>query len=261
MPRVAVPVINSPYGLHDGHKAVINYAKQFGDVYVNVGDNIRERNRYLETGQDLNVPPTDLTKIQQDCNELNVQIILPDYIHGVEQKRGLAHKRAKDFVDIYEDLLISKFYIKHVVGALTTNFILPPGLERQFDFVVCSAEPIAFFFKKVALLSGMYGERPIFKQIIKDIYGIKVGSSWMNVPFSKQRAREIIDTTRSQYQVGDNPNIVTEINKTLLQNENWKVTQIIVFEGGFVEGHIEDVWFSYPTNPGTAIVNNIDYFE
>jgi len=261
MPRVAVPIINSQHGLHDGHKAIIAYAKQFGDVYVSLGENIRGRNHYLETGKGEHKKKEDTSKVEQDCAKLEINLIMPDYIQVSEERRISAYNRASTFINMCKDLLILEIYVKQAISAFATIFLLSPGLERQFDFIVHGPEPIAFFFKKIALLSGAYGQRPIYNQITKDKDRIKIGSTWMNVPFSKKRARKIIDDAKSQYKIGDNKNLVKEINESSLKNDDWKVSYITVYEGGFVQGRIEDTGFSYPTNPGTAIVNNIDYFE
>lgn len=261
MPKVFVPLINNKHGLHKGHQAIIKFAKKYGDVHITLSENTKDRNHYLETGKGTPKYKINASKIQEDCEKLNVKIIFPDYIKVSEERRTLVYNRATSFINICRDYLISENYIRNAIGALASSLLVTPGIERQFDFIVYGPEPLAFFFRRVALLSGMHGERPIYKQIIKDKDGIKIGISWRDVPFSKKRAREVIDTTRSRYKIGDNAELVQEINHSLLNTEDWKVSQIIVYEGGFVDGRIEDVSFSYSTNPGTAIVNNIDYFE
>jgi len=261
MSRVSVPIINNPDGLHEGHKALIQFAKQYGDVYVALGERVQDRNKYIETGKTQSEYNIDAKKMKQDCDKIDVALVLPDFLEVSESRRILMYNRAVGFMETCKDLLISKLYIKEATFALASSLMRPQTLERQYDFLIYGPEPLPFFFKKIASMAGTYGERPIFKQVVKDKDNIKIGSSWKNAPINKKRARQIIDAARGRYKVGNNSDLVEEINNSMLSTEEWKVYEMIVYEGGFVEGRIEHTAFCYPTNPGLAVVHNIDYFE
>ena len=261
--KVGILISNNSNGLHKGHKELINFGKQFGDVTVYVIENMSMRNKYLLRGQGTDKYKVNLTKMQEGCNELGVSLKLQPYISISEQARLLYYEKARTFVEGYRKNLISQRYIQMAICSVMIGMIYTQSNQsisyNESNIMVAGPDVLSFFYKFIAQICG-WSDRKIFKQIIKDEYGLKESSSFYETPISydKDKLRRIVDSVRWRYEIGDNNKWVREINEKYA-TENFRVSEVLVYEDGFVEGRIEVTAFSFVTPVGLKIVEEVDY--
>ena len=256
MDRVGFQVVNSAKGLHLGHESVINFGKQFGKVTATPIENLLGRNRYLETGSGTSKYRINLGKLNADCEKLDIKIDKPTYIQVTEEKRISLYNQASSFVNIYRDFLLTERYIRQARCSLMAGKLTDP---KGYNLIVSGPEVLNFFYKRIANLFDV-PERKIYPSIVKDEYGLKRSSSSEAIPFDIKRLRRVIGGARDRYKIGDNEKLVKELNYSYPKTVGWRINDILVYEGGFVDGRIEVTSFSYLGPSGLCLLEEVDYY-
>ena len=258
MVKVSVPITRTNDGFHEGHKALIEFAKSIGEVSVTMVENPMHRNTYLLTGKGTSKYPINTVKFANDCKQLGVTYRKAVYLRLSEDVRLKRYEKAKKIVDRPEirEQLLAERYIRQAICSLMWTFSFT---NKGVDYIVQGPEVASFCFRAISRKTGKFLERKIFPRIVKDEHGLKTSSSWKNFPGDRSKLRPIVDDIRTSYQIGSNTELVKELNSSYPADRGWKFYDILVYERDTCR--LEVTSFDYVVNGAGGIVEEIDYYE
>lgn len=259
MAKVRLTVANQPNKtLHEGHKALINYGKQIGDVVVTIVEDNLARNRYLFTGQGTSKYQVDYTSLRESCETLQVQHTLFPYVLVPEETRLKAYEEASTLVNMFQDVLLEPRYTQFLLSSVMLSIL---GVKDDADVVLYGPEVQFFAWKKLSAILWRSKEILIYPHnFVKDQAGLKVGTRELPNHVDTTKWRSVINVARDKYKVGRNQELVAELNASYPASLGWRIHSILVYEGGFVDGRLEVTSFSVRTKAGLEIIDEVDYF-
>jgi hypothetical protein len=255
--KVGITVQRSDHGFHAGHLALIEYAKQFGDVYVQLVENLIARNHYLRTGQGSPKYQLDTKIYDEQCQALGIKYLKPVYITLEPARRQAAYEYARQTAEKFRSFLLADRYIDQATYAMMIRPSVWADKQSYPDMYIMGPEIVSFF---LARTWQTLHRTPIqiYPRIVKDECGLKASHSWKEVPFDKSRIRHVINGVRDRYKVGTNDDLVKELNLSYPPSVGWRVHDILVWDGP--RGRLEVTSFTYRTAAGMHIVEEIDYY-
>ena len=262
MGKVIVPIGNHSEGLHMGHTAVLDFAKTFpGTHVVKVGGRRNMWSTYLTTGTEF-VPEKTSSKLVQDIVDKDFLIEDQSIFHVTESWRVPMLRRATAFVSLYKDFLLTEENVQSAIAIVMGASAFQHSTRDRNDIIVKGPDVASFFQKSVNKL-GNSVDIEIFPKIIKNsTTRIKEQSSFNKIlPHYHQfvnRIRYMLDGAKDRYKIGKNDKLVQELNDAYALRA-WKIKNILIFEGGFVPGHLEIAQFEFPATEGTIMIEEIDY--
>ena len=264
MAKVCVKITNSDAGLHKGHEAVIQYAKQFGDVTVEILENLRDRNRYLETGHGTSIYPIEYKKLKDGCDKLSVGIEKPLYIQIPEETRLLYFDIASKIANESDKKIpfLTERYKKQAICSIMYG-ICRKAAGWNYDKVVYGPEVMSFFYKAISSTPWGHGENTeIYPYIVKDEDGLKLSTRSDKLPFKKNELKSAINASKNKYHVGRNDELVQELNQQYPTSIGWRWYEILVYENSHGSGRIEITSVSYVTSEGgLSLFDESEYYE
>lgn len=268
---IIVPIDGTPYPIHNGHKAVIKYAQEFGDTSVLLPLDVRGTNNYILNGTDAK--PENISIRIKSIKNLGVKCITVfvgnkgrDIVHNINRDKLLL--RANTMMEEYSKSLILPIYISMVTGLLYRYLWKKEATYKRLDATMSVRGPDIPSLFYASICEGL-GRPPckIYPKVIKnEKYGIQEQTSLMRLPANYSpylaRLKMVSDGIREKCQVGLNSELVTEVNNAYI-SVPWKIKDIIVYEGGFVKGRIEVIHyeFTFKDSPGSIIIEDSEYKE
>jgi len=233
--RVLVPMAGHDFGLHDGHRALIEWAKIFGDVHVAITPDWLKLQVYLLHGRKY-VPEQDISSQVKSIEDLGVPYhIRPPILIG-ESRRLELKKEVEAIIDCYSEEIILDRYRDFLIAAAMQRIIRKVG----YDLVVRAPEAPTFILKA---LQGPFGwiDMKIYHEIVKNKDGIKL-QSLLNreeiKSFDLKKLKKAEEDLRPTLKKGNNIELVREINLSI-QDPEWKLSNAAVFEGSIFKGRVE----------------------
>jgi hypothetical protein len=160
--KISVPMGSHPAGIHDGHRALIEYARSLGDEVIVPIIDVQATMKYIEKGvvpdisSDLNAQRQDIEK----CNAIPITREIGPVNRAHFEKLRESYGR---LVALYGDFLILERYKKLAFLSLVSAYINPV----KADLVIRGPEIVSFFMRSVGKLLGWVDIR-IFPGMIKD---------------------------------------------------------------------------------------------
>lgn len=266
MGKVVFNVTNTPSGLHNGHKAVIEFGKQLGNVEVHIVENLPARRKYLREGIGTKKYKVDISAIKDDCDALGVECVKPVYIDVPEQARVEAYSKAEAFVQFIGEQLFSGIYAGETsyryMGLMIDSLAVTRLLGHQgYDAMVTGPEVPFFVLQRFGKLLGT-SPIEIFPHIIKNQYGLKESSTInSNTFWCLSDLRGVLNGIKRHVTVGTNQKLIQEVNEAYPPVSGWRLLEATVYEGGFVNGRIEVYRFKVMSiNNDIKFVEDIDYY-
>ncbi len=263
MGKIVIPINNHKNGLHEGHKALIDFAKSFGgDTVVKVHKDTKEWGDYLLKGNPFSSVTSPYIKLLDDIDKKAAKAEITEWKTVPEKYRIRALDKANALVDLYKDSLLIDNYIQRAVIEIASMLVSPPITTGKIDGIIRGPELVGFFLQSVEKLIGRR-DYYIYPQIIKNPnFKIKDQGSFDRVfpDYTPQlvRLHYVVEGAREFYKPGLNSDLVKELNISYLKRP-WKVKDIAVFEGGLISGRMEVTQFEFPTHPGSIIIEEVDY--
>lgn len=273
MGRVIIPIADHVSGLHKGHLQVIDFANEFpGTKVVRVIKDAKRWRQHLLTGTPFTAPRPVSSKMRTDLNkkmyanpdkvetsweEVNVQSV-------PEIQRVVMYKKANALISLYEDVLLLDEYKRRamilLMGLLSFSHVT---IDRN-DIFVRGPDLVSFFQNSVRKLIGA-PEVKIYPHIIKsEETKIREQGSLDDVPTYYdsyvKRLGSMIAGAAPYFRPGRNSKLVVELNEAYI-SKPWSIRGIAVYEGGMVQGRLENVLISFPSNNGTVIIEDTNYYN
>jgi len=247
--NIMIPMHPKSSGIHEGHKAIINYAKQFGDPVVVIY-------KLKEYHKNINIK-----KQIQSLDDFGISSRVIEIIPINEEKKHKITSAINCIIDIYKEQLILPRNINRAKQSIISYY------NRNLSFPKTTAmlygpEPIHFFLKSIAKLKGRI-EYLIYPYIIKPKNNIKYQSLASNLELTQLQLfpsiKKILNESRYLYKKGSNIKLVEELNYSY-KKPKFNIEDITVFEGGIFEGRLEVVGLHFHRKNGSTLLEEIDYF-
>jgi len=271
MGHVAVNILAKQGAIHNGHKAILNYTKQFGKPMAIITPNPMGWSNYVMHGTPYTESNIDITPQLASIHELNIETVVLENKMIDEKLRQTTLQQVTSFVNLYKDQILSDRYISFTIYTATSMLLRSKsGIDYKFkvDRFVRGPEFVNFFIKAMGPLMGLEStiaeKYLIYPHIIKDEkFGIKAQSRLDNVPEIYQeeikRIPYIVAGARDRFKVGNNKDLAQELREVYGPSRKIKLDEILVYEGGFVPGRLEVVSFLYRDPKGYTFVEDVNY--
>jgi len=262
MGRVIVPIANHSEGLHAGHQALLDFAKTFPGTYVvKVVGRPRDWLNHLTLGLGF-APEKKSQKMVQDIIDKGFIVEDQNAFKIDESWRAPMAQKAAAFVSLYKDFLLTDDYIQRATAIVMGAMAFQHSTVSRNDIIIKGPDIASFFQKSVSKL-GNSVDIEIFPKVIKSsITKIREQSSFNKIPSMYNnfinRIRYMLDGAKDRYKIGKNDKLVQELNDAYVLN-TCKIKDILVFEGGLVPGRLEVAQFTFPTDEGIIVIEEIDY--
>lgn len=261
--KVLVSIAGKEGPVHPGHIELINYAKSFGDVTIRIAPKFRSWSSYVLTGR-RDEESEDLTEMINSIESLGVSVLVADLPVVDEEARKATLEDAAKWVDLYKNTLVFERYRSLALTSLAGAYLREISINT-YQKVVRGPDVISFFLKSVFQLLGASKERIIMPTMVKDPNAIRYQSTTERLPVKFQSVllelKTIMDDVRPAMRRGRNNKLVDDLNREVCKDKEWSVFEAAVFEGGVIEGKIEVLAFSFPTDNkgGHLIIEEVDY--
>ena len=263
---------NSP--IHDGHKALFEYAKTFGNqVVAVVVRNVMEWYYFLKTGTAHPITQTITDKLVASINAIGVPIVFfdPDFTI-TEDKRKETMTKMAEIMQTYRDQIILK-RLGEVCQLMLADIVLRQPLGE-----VCRVKgpDVEAFVLKDVMDKGILGiKTPIYilpKMIRDEKIGLKIKRDKADEGFmtpeqldSLSLVGDIMVAVRELYKDGWNGPLAERLNSKYaeMQKNLWKFHEIVVYRGGIFQNYrieLTSLAFSQP-NGGTTIYEDWNVFQ
>lgn len=261
MKKVVVPIQAKETPIHDGHKEVIEFAKQFGDVTVRIIPPMSDTCTYLLEGRVIK-KEIDTSLLVESLQRLGIKHTFPKDTEWETRERWRQSwlKKATNLVALYRDSLILDRYIKQAT-ALTIAAYMKSGGKPEEDVTVMGPEIAHFFLKNIGKL---FNSAPleIYPKIIKD-KNTKLkaqGALSHMAPAIIEELYQMVKGAQEYYKVGSNDELVKELQTAYKGRKAfWVLKDITVFEGKFYGGRMEITGFEVPIENGIWIIEEVEY--
>lgn len=262
MKKVVVPIQAKETPIHDGHREVIEFAKQFGDVTVRITPPMSDTCTYLLEGRVIK-KDIDTSLLLDSIQKLGIKHRLPKDVEWGNRERWRQSwlKKATNLIELYKDSLILDRYIKQAT-ALTVAAYMKSGGKPEEDVTVMGPEIAHFFLKNIGKL---FNSAPleIYPRIIKDKNTkLKAQGALSHIaPTIAEELYQMVKGAQEYYKVGSNKELVKELQAAYKgRKEFWTLEDITVFEGKFYGGRIEITGFRLPIENGIWLIEEVEYF-
>lgn len=265
MSEIIVPIASKNSELHKGHVYLIEKANAMGDTIIKIKPNLGAVSTYIKTGRFVDKPNK---KQISSIKEQNISYTQhPFHLIDNETRKKLT-KKAEGLVQIYKDQLIIPDYINRAINSIVMAWCSRQTTQNKIDTVLLGPEPIHFFFQSITKLLGPK-EIVINDNLIKSAKTkIRYQGMYENIVENKKHfvydIRNTINNIKDFYKVGNNEQLLQEINYSH-KNKNWKIEDIVVYEGGIVgKRRLELTRFSIInnfTNNNSVVLEEIDQYD
>jgi len=265
MIKVTSPMGLHLEGLHDGHRAVLEYAKQFGDrIVVPIVPQIQHWYTYLSTGRYLinkKYSKKELEAFRNEIKEIRALGAFPRPFHlnpVPEEKRQEWQVQAEEVIKDFENQILTPAH-RQIAIAVTAGVMrdLAHPKSGSVKYTVRGPEFHNFVLKYVKEKIHSHVEVKIYPNIIKDpVTHIRMQGSQFRIDsgyvYQSRALGSVVGGIRPYFKVGLNPKIVSDVNGSY--GDIWKLKDIIVLEGGIIPGRLEIVQFVFPKQGGGSII-------
>jgi len=262
--------MNAHPTLHDGHKAIIEYAKSIGDTSVLIVVDPLAMNEYLLNGKFRTPKSSSVARMKDDLENLGVPQVWRSVSNSIdinEPKRQKMYDSMSGLINTYSSSILIPSNFQLAMGSLLMRLMSTPlrGLKKSNEeqIQVRGPEWVGFFLKATLPVLGR-GERiEIFPNVIKDPkFGIKYQTR-MKDTFEADwpqlmRLGQAALGARDKFKIGRNEELVNELNLSYTHRP-WKWHEILVWEGGLVPGRLEVVQFAVRSARGLVLIEESWY--
>lgn len=257
--------MNSHSSLHEGHRELFKYGKSFGDIEALVYIDLPKIWKYFSTGEKKDpIEDTDLSKLLSDLDELDIKhdcrsiSHLPDL---KEEDRTKCYKEGLNLAIQHRDILLSNRYDDIIARRYVVSKLVH---SRPNVDILCGPE-IPYFFRR-NFNKDFGGDRQVYimPKMVQDpdigiryqIYKDLAVTHYSDIG----RIKYMIDGARPFFKPGINDKLVLELQEAY-STRSWKLRDILIYEGDFVDGRLEVVSVSlpHPTRGGTIILDSMIY--
>ncbi len=256
--KILIPTQDKPNGFHKGHEALIEFGKSMGDVTVAVHYDLVTWNKYLLNGDITQPDKMKSEKTESDIRRFRVKAKSFGLARMNERKRMVLLQKATAFLKPFEKDLLLHRYVDIVRGTIMRTMTRS---KTTTDVILRGPEVVPFFLKYIGDRHSQPREE-IFPFIIKnDISGIKLQSNLELVAPQRVRGiKRIIRDASKFYRVGLNQKLAEELTASH-EDEDFRIHDIAVYEGGFVKGRIEVTGFSIRGMDGRWVfLEDVEYY-
>jgi hypothetical protein len=266
---IIVPIDGVPYPIHDGHKALIKYAQEFGDTKVLLSLDTLGTNNYILTGRDAK--PENISIRVKSIKDLGVPCVTVfvgnkgrNTTYNIDRDKLLL--KTNTMMEEYSKSLILPIYISAVTGLLYRCLWKKEAVYKRYDVAMSVRGPDIPSLFYASICEGL-GRPPckIYPKVVKnEKYGIQEQTLLTKLPTnylpSLERLRMVSGGIRKRCQVGLNSELVEEVNNAYV-NVPWRIRNIVVYEGGFVKGRMEIIHYEFRLeDSGSIIIEDSEYY-
>jgi len=233
--KILAPMAGHIFGLHDGHRALLKWGKQFGDVHAAITPNWPKWQSYLVHG-DKNILPQDISKQTAELEKLNIPYFIREPIFLNEHRRKELKKEVESAIDAYSEFILFDRHREFLIAAIMQRLLR----KIDYDLIIRGPEAPSFILKD---LRGFFGwiEMKIFPKIIKDKNDFKC-QTLLNreevKAFDFKILKNVKKEIRPHIKPGKNIELIRNYNDSN-KNPDWKISNIGVFEGPLFGGRVE----------------------
>lgn len=252
--------------LHEGHRAVINYAKSFGDTKVVVLVDPLAAYSYCRSGVHQVPKSVNVSKLTGDLRNLGVRWTYRSVSNAIaknEEQRIKIYNKMEERTRPYKDMLLQERHVTRITEAMAFRMMgakMRKDAREPIDVIVYGPSPESFFLKKFVPLA--HTERAIYPHIMRDKdTGISCQGRILDKGLDRDlmaRMHQAALGARSMFTVGRNEELLQEL-KASYKNRPWKWYDISVWENGLVDGRLEIIAFSMVTPEGMILIEDTYY--
>lgn len=238
--KILVPMAGHEAGLHKGHRALISYAKNLGDVTVAITPDWLKLQGYMLEGRQYEVTQDVSLQVSQ-IEEMDVawEIRRPNILN--ESRRRELKMKAESVVAAYDEHILLENYRQFLIAATMNRILKRPNC----DVVVRGPEVPSFILRA---FKGHFGwiDMKIYDRIVKDQNGLKSQTNFKQEKIKGldlTRLKKIVDDLGPALKKGDNPELTAEAT-SLLADPDWQVRRAVLFDNPIFQGKIQVFRFS-----------------
>jgi hypothetical protein len=247
--NISIPMHPKNSGIHDGHKMIINYAKQFGNPIVVI---------YKLKEYDKNI---DITNQIQSLDDFGIPSRVIEVLPISKKKKKKISSIVNYIVNLYKDQLILPRNIDRAKQSIERFYYRKKIFNKST--ILYGPEPIHFFYKSFSELTTS-NKNLICPYIIKPENSIKYQALTFKLEPEQQEMflsiKKLLNESKYLYKRGNNIKLVNELNDAY-KKPKFNIEDITVYEGGIFEGRLEVVGLHFHREDGgSVLLEEIDYF-